>query len=365
MSQDARWTAEKANAWWSRRPWLVGSNYLPATAANSLEMWQVETFDPETIDRELGWAAAIGMNSHRVFLHHLLWEADAVGFADRVRRVLDMAERHGATIMPCLFDSCFDPEPHLGRQTITPGVSNSAWVQGPGRDRLEDEAGYALLEDYVRGIVSALADDPRVAVWDVWNEPTPIEGPPGLMPYRDSERKTELTDALLERVFGWVRAEAPTQPMTSALFLSREESDPDRHRPWTFDEFSRTEAIQIANSDIVSFHCYDDPDGFARRVAELAAFDRPLLCTEWLLRPVSTVAGVLPLAREARVGMYNWGFVTGRSQTRFPWDSWLEPYVDRHPDPWMHDLLHEDGTPYRTAEIERIRELTAAVRDPE
>jgi hypothetical protein len=52
----ARWTAEQACRWYERQPWLVGCNFLPSTAVNDVEMWQQETFDPATIDRELGWA---------------------------------------------------------------------------------------------------------------------------------------------------------------------------------------------------------------------------------------------------------------------------------------------------------------------
>ena len=56
-----RWSEAKANEWYAKQPWLVGSNYIPATAINELEMWQAETFDPTTIDKELGWAEALGM----------------------------------------------------------------------------------------------------------------------------------------------------------------------------------------------------------------------------------------------------------------------------------------------------------------
>ena len=55
-----RWSEEKANAWYQQQPWLVGANYIPATAINELEMWQAETFDPKQIDKELGWAEALG-----------------------------------------------------------------------------------------------------------------------------------------------------------------------------------------------------------------------------------------------------------------------------------------------------------------
>ena len=75
-----RWTPAQANAWYAAQPWLVGSNYAPATAINQLEMWQAATFDPVTVDRELGAAQGLGMTTMRVFLHNLPWEEDAAGF---------------------------------------------------------------------------------------------------------------------------------------------------------------------------------------------------------------------------------------------------------------------------------------------
>src|SRR5438045_5946418 len=64
-----RWSEQKANSWYQQQPWVVGSDYIPASAINELEMWQAETFDPKQIDKELGWAEGLGMNTMRVFLH--------------------------------------------------------------------------------------------------------------------------------------------------------------------------------------------------------------------------------------------------------------------------------------------------------
>ncbi len=82
-----RWTEAQANAWYAQQPWPVGANFLPSTAINELEMWQADTFDPTTIDRELGWAQGIGMNTMRVFLHNLLWEQDPEGLREAHRYV--------------------------------------------------------------------------------------------------------------------------------------------------------------------------------------------------------------------------------------------------------------------------------------
>ena len=140
----ARWSEMQAAGWYDQQPWRVGSNYVPATAINQLEMWQADTFDPGTIDKELGWAQALGMDTMRVFLHNLLWEQDAKGFVKRIDTFLAIAAKHGIKPVFVLFDSCWDPEPHLGPQhPPIPGVHNSGWVQAPGRARLVRKAARA------------------------------------------------------------------------------------------------------------------------------------------------------------------------------------------------------------------------------
>jgi hypothetical protein len=70
---ERHWTEAEANQWYAREAWPVGANFIPSTASNQLEMWQADTFDPTTIDRELGLAEGLGMNTVRVFLHYLVW----------------------------------------------------------------------------------------------------------------------------------------------------------------------------------------------------------------------------------------------------------------------------------------------------
>jgi hypothetical protein len=167
-----RWTEAQANAWYTQQPWPVGADFLPSTAVNELEMWQADTFDPATIDRELGWADAIGMNTMRVFLHNLLWDQDPKGFTSRIDTFLGIAARHHIRPVFVLFDSCWDPRPKLGPQhPPIPGVHNSGWVQAPGTEVLSDPAQFPRLEIYVKGVVGAFANDPRILAWDIWNEP--------------------------------------------------------------------------------------------------------------------------------------------------------------------------------------------------
>ena len=347
-----RWTEQQARDWYARQPWILGANYVPATAINELEMWQADTFDPRRIDLELGWAEAIGMNTMRVFLHDLLWQQDAPGFRQRIDTFLTIATRHHIRTLFVLFDSVWDPDPHLGPQHAPlPGVHNSGWVQSPGAAVLGDSAQYPRLESYVKGVVVAFARDQRILGWDVWNEPPYSDEVGGNYAAREAQHKGERVRALLPKAFAWARAAGATQPLTSGLWGE------------TWEEPARvagTALIQLQESDVISFHSYQTPAGFEKKVIALRRYLRPVICTEYMARSVgSTFENTLPLARKYHVGAINGGLVQGRTQTIFPWDSWQKPY-DREPTPWFHDVFRTDGRPYDPRETALIREMSAA-----
>jgi hypothetical protein len=119
---------------------------------------------------------------------------------------------------------------------------------------------------------------------------------------------------------------------------------------------------QVDESDVISFHNYGWPEEFARRVHELERYHRPLVCTEYMARPMgSTFDTILPLAKQLHVAAINWGFVQGKTQTYIPWDSWKRPYVEEQPPVWFHDVLYPDGRPYREREAEILREETGVL----
>ena len=352
----ARWTPAEADAWYAKQEWLVGANYTTSNAINQLEMFQADTFDPEAIDRELGWAhEQFGMNTMRVYLHDLLWQQDPQGFIKRVDTFLSIAEKHGIRPMLVLFDSCWDPDPKLGPQhRPIPGVHNSGWVQSPSRHMLVDPANDKHFREYVEGVVGAFADDKRVLAWDLWNEPDN----PGGGNYMDKQLKgeQERIAELLPQIFDWARAKKPTQPLTSGVWIGDD---------WSPGAASLTsiQRTQLERSDVITFHNYEQPEAFVSRVAQLKKYGRPLICTEWLARGAgSNVDTILPIARRENIGMINWGFVDGAIQTRFPWDSWQRPYTMEPPTVWFHDLLKADGTPYRAREAELFRKLAKTPR---
>ena len=330
-----RWPAELAADWASGRPWLVGCNFIPSTAANQLEMWQAETFDVTTIDRELNWAADLGFNALRVFQHDVAWTTDGSSFVSRIQRFLDLSARHGLSTAFVLFDDCWGPDPRPGPQgSPVPGVHNSRWVQSPGAATIAAHDSWGRLEDYLTAVIGALRTDERVLAWDVYNEP-------GNTGY--GERSLPL----LEAAFRWARAAQPMQPLTSG--------------PWTVDALTGGWAmppaitdVQLRSSDVISFHSYAAPDVTERMIVALEAEheSRPILCTEYLGRPLgSRFEDLLPLFKRRNVGCFNWGLVSGKTQTSLPWVS--SPHDSE--DVWFSDVLRPDGMPFDAAEIEVIR----------
>ncbi len=347
-----RWSPEQANAWYAGQPWLVGCNFLPSTAINQLEMWQADTFDPATIDRELGWAAQLGFISVRVFLHDLLWEQDKDGFLKRLDQFLEIAAKHKIGVMFVLFDSVWDPFPKLGKQRAPkPHVHNSGWVQGPGIEVLKDLDRVDRLRPYVASVVGRFRTDRRVQAWDLVNEPDNRNS----SSYQEHEpkNKAELGLALLKKSFAWARAVDPTQPLTAGVWIGTW-GDPKKLSP--------LERYCLEESDVISFHNYGKLDDMTKSVQNLRRYSRPLLCTEFMARGNgSTFDPILPYLKEQKVGAYCWGLVDGKSQTIYPWDSWKKAYT-AEPKVWFHDVFRKDGTPYDPKEVEFLRRVTGKSR---
>ena len=345
-----RWTEAQADSWYAAQPWLVGANFVPSTAVNQLEMWQAGTYDEATIDRELGWAADLGFNTMRVFLHDLLWKEDSEAFLDRIDRFLAAADQHGIAVMLVFFDGVWNPFPVAGKQPDpTPHVHNSQWVQSPGAEILGDFERHDELEPYVKGVVGRFRSDPRVLAWDLFNEPDN----PNILSYVEVELSPEVkepaVEALLRKAFVWARSVDPMQPLTVGVWEG-EWGDPGGLSPLN--------ELMLRESDVVSFHSYAPPDAVQDLVEDLQQYGRPLLCTEYLARSVgSTFETVLPIFDARGVGAYNWGLVSGRTQTIYAWLSWvtMDP---AQADPWFHDIFHPDGAPYDPGEVALIQDLT-------
>ncbi|MCG8701942.1 MAG: family 43 glycosylhydrolase, partial [Bacteroidales bacterium] len=351
VEKGKRWSVEKANEWYDNVPYPVGANYVPASAINQLEMWQEETFDPEAIDFELNRATKIGMNTMRVYLHDLAWKQDPEGFFNRVDKYLEIADKNGVLTMFVFFDGVWNPYPKAGKQPDPyPRRHNSGWVQSPGREILSDSKKQDELKEYVQSVVTRYKDDSRVLVWDLFNEPDNSNGGnfggDSEVPDLPKKEKKKRALELLAKTFDWVREINPSQPLTAGVW---------GHPNWLENPDS-IEIISLEQSDIISFHSYDGPEKTRKMVEGLKKYGRPIMCTEYMARSAgSTFQGILPILHKHRVGAYNWGLFSGKSQTIYPWNSWKKVYTEE-PDPWFHDIFRPDGKPFKRNEIWTIVE---------
>lgn len=276
---------------------------------------------------------------------------------ERLESFLKTAHNHGIGVMFVLFDSVWDPNPMLGKQrNPQQGLHNSGWAQSPGATDLRNRSRHALLEAYVKGVVGRFKGDSRVQVWDVWNEPDNMNG----NSYGKNNLNQEPADKLdyvlelLPQTFAWARAAGATQPLTAGVWQGDRKADPN--------QLNDIEKVQLEQSDVISFHCYDGLDDLKIWVNNLRPLGRPLICTEYMARPNgSEFDPILGYFAEQKIGAYNWGFVAGKSNTIYPWDSWQKPYA-AEPPVWFHDIFRPDGTPYRQAEVDYIRGVTTSVR---
>ncbi|MBS1512182.1 MAG: cellulase family glycosylhydrolase [Bacteroidetes bacterium] len=328
-AQQKIWSAAQANAWYKKQGWLVGADFLPSTAINQLEMWQAATFDASTIDKELGWAEKIGMNVMRVYLHDLAWKTDATGFKKRMNLFLDIASKHHIKILFCILDDCWNPDPKPGLQPAPkPGVHNSGWVRSPGETVHNDSTQWGYLKQYVTDVLTTFKNDKRILMWDLYNEPANSGYGLKSLP-------------LLKKVFEWAWAVRPSQPLTAGVW---------------FMEYPELNAYQLEHSDVITFHNYEDTNSMKKAIDTLQKRGRPVICTEYMARKNnSRFETHLPILKRCHVGAINWGLVSGKSNTIFPWGS---KEGSPEPNPWFHDIFRKDGTPYDVKETELIRRLT-------
>jgi len=337
---------------WSQLRVVVGSNFINSNAQNELTMWQEETWDPITLQRELKYASELGFNGVRVFLHNLLHENDPEGLFGRMEAFNDLCDKVNIGIIYVLLDSCWKPNPLNGTQPEpTPYVHNSVWMQSPGLDIVSDITVFnATVKPYVSEVISRFSSDPRIIAWDVWNEPNNDNG------HNDNE-KIDFP-ALLSAVFEWAREANPSQPITSPIWQGENWDD--------YANLSEVQKIQINHSDIISFHNYEPLELLATKVERLKTYEKPIICTEYMARKMNSYFNPnLGYMVGEGVSAMNWGLVTGKTQTCYPWDSngEVNPYEGVEPEDldWFHDILFADGTPKYPEEKEYIKLITGSI----
>ena len=324
------WTQQKANSWYSTQPWLSGCNFQPSSAINQIEMWQTETFDAPTIDKELGWAEDLGFTTMRVFLSSVVWKNDTEGFKNRIDQFLAIADNHKIRPMFVFFDDCWNPKSQIGKQPDPkPGIHNSGWVRDPSVSQRKDTTQlFPILERYVKDILTTFKNDQRILLWDLYNEPGNSNHGISSLP-------------LLKNVFKWTRQINPSQPITSGI--------------WYFG-CTELNVFQIENSDVITYHNYNNEKEHQLWINLLKMQNRPLICTEYMARKHdSRFENIMPLLKRNNVGAINWGFVSGKTNTIFAWDEPMSTL--KEPKLWFHDIYRQDHSPFDQNEINIIKNL--------
>ena len=268
---------------------------------NTTELWSPDTFNENTIDRELTLAAKTGFNACRTNLQYLVWKHDPRGMEQRMERFLTIAQKRGIGVIFVLFDDyAFGAppvtEPYLGKQKEpTPGMIMPCWTPSPGLKAVTDRTAWPDLERFVKDILGTFAHDNRVLLWDLYNEP----GNSGM-----GNRSLPLVEA----TFGWGRQADPSQPVSIGI--------------WN-DGLRDLNRVMVERSDILTYHAYTNYQGMARDCSpqgprpsrNLYRMDDPSLRPRWETD--------LPLFRREAVGCFSWGLVNGRMQCQFTW--WNKP----------------------------------------
>ena len=353
-----RWSKERIWNWYNAHPWMRGCNYMSADCANRVDQWQELGFEERfaTTEEELKLMQETGFNTVRLIPEYVVWKEEHDGFMERFDRYLSLCAKYGMSCMIVLANDCMPPKterwkmPYVGEQTYDWGYhggkkhSQHGVHTGPAPHFYLDEP--ESREDYyrmVREIVSTYKNDPRICIWDVYNEP-------------GNSRRDEISIPYLKEMFRIVREIGPIQPLTAGVWRAPvDESLP----------LSPIEQIALDNSDIITYHCYKDYTSHIRIIKRLKKEGRPMINTEWLGRCLhNDVFSLFPLFYLEKIGCYNWGFVAGKYQTYEPWEGTWHAYNNGNaPDvdftKWFHDLYRPNHRPYDPREIALIQEFSA------
>ena len=350
-----QWSAEKANRWYGKLPWLRGCNFIGSDCANRFDMWQSYRAREKlrTAERELALCRELGFNTVRLWIIFEAWLNEPEFFMEMLERYLTICAENGLSVMLCLANEEDLPQGEFGEfECRRVGEQDYALGYHQGRFPEPPETAARLKWHYaqspelapafwqmIREIVTRYAEDERILCWNVYNEPGNALG--------------EACVPILERMFQEVRSCDPIQPLTADVWRGMGDDDWPEHRE---------EAVALQNSDIISFHNYEPFPAFCRAVDRFRTLGRPLFCTEWLHRICrNEVRDTYPLMYLANIANYCWGFVVGKTQTNEPWEMIWEQYEDPHIHTdydftkWQHDLFRPNLRPYDPRETELIR----------
>lgn len=301
--------------------WMRGANYVPSYARNDVQLWL--EYDPAEIDRELGYAEKLKLNTVRVFLNVAVYEKQPEKLLADFENFLTLADKHGIKVMPVLFDSCFDPQ-----EVDVNNYKGKNWIPSPGFPRL-GEKDWPAMEKFIAAFVGKYRNDKRIVLWDIMNEPESTKH------WAKAEDKKVIVD-FLRRALGRARVEHPIQPLGIG--------------------WATTKSIPLAAdlSDVLIIHNYphlQDLGTDIRAVKDMGkTMNKPLIINEFLARPKQRVENALPVIAKEKIGWCFWELMIGNTEFSMERKPYLGVPFQGH--------IYPDGTCFLPSEI-------AAILNPE
>ena len=368
-----QWTEKEIWDWYNDHEWISGFNFIPSGSMTGSQYF-FQSYDHKQAftdaAKEIALAASLKFDSVRLKLPFDVWQQEHEQFFSSLDEFLALLDSYNMTMMPILFNDCLvpkekyrpkqlgpQPEPvpgYFGGSPVTPFDDETQSGEVVGYSITDDPEREPEIKRYVTELANRYGHDPRIIIWNIWNEPG------------NSSRKTKSLP-MMTKIFQWMRELDVMQPLTADVWgIGNEASSTTKESDQYFAEIE-LESIKL--SDIVTFHFYGDYSHAKQYIAALRQFGRPLINTEWLHRPYrSLIQTHMPLWKKEGIGSYFFGFVNGKSQYHIVWEVIKnEPGIDTRL--WMHDIFHSDFTPYDPEEIEVIKELhkdkTLTIDDPQ
>lgn len=281
-----------------------GFNYVPSTAFNDIAFWR--DYDEALVERELTFAQRLGLNSARPFLAYVVYEHDPKAFLARLTHFVRAAHDRGISVMPVVWDSCFDDT----RPTID--STENKWIPNPGVQRLGPEF-WPAGEAYCQDIVQTLGPEPGLLMWDIMNEPQITSWISEDVPERDQRIQSIWT--FVHHFCAVMKELDSTHPLTVGV--------------------ANVATLQHVEThvDVLSYHDYLPTRAAIRaqiedglRVAE--ANQKPILISELAcLARANPYDVTLQVCQEAGIGWYLWELMIGASR-------WRD----------IHGVVYPDGT---------------------
>ena len=301
-----------------------GFNYTQSNVWTDTNFW--EEYDHDIVDRDMGYAERLKLNSARVFLTYSSYVKDPKQFLENVKDFVQTAWSHGISTNPIIYHGMrFLPEDFI-RKPWDP----TKWM--PLSKTLQDKSCWHLGEKYFDDLYEAIGNEPGLLFWDISNEPgfrlpdnaTWYDEEPEYM--RAGTEKPDMTELRRRQELVWefiryfckyVKSKDPV----NAIGVGN-----------TF--IYETEASKTAELvDIIIFHDYSETRGRLRLIYDMAKqlgekYGKPVLNNETgCLCRSNPYDMVIEMSQEYNFGWYLFELMIGS-------DVWNR----------VHGIVYPDGT---------------------